>query len=916
MRRVFLLSTVLLAAISVRAQAPHDDWRTLETAHFRVHYPNEFEAWSRRAASRLESIRAAVVKEIGYDLPERIDVVITNPEADANGIAWPLLDAPRIILYTEPPGPDEQIGAYNNWIDLLAVHEVAHIIHLTRPSRNPVRRLLQRSLLPVGTIALGAPRWVHEGYATVIEGRLTGAGRPSSTLRAAILREWAANGRMPSYGQLNSDSRFAGMSMAYLAGSAFLEWLEQRSGPESLHNLWRRMTARQSRSFDGAFTGVFGESPGRLYGQFVAELTASAMTVNRTGSMAEGELWQETTGPSGEPAVSPDGTKIALVVRRRNETAEIAIWATEDSEEDRRKYEERIAKMLARDPLDVAPVRTKPLPRKPLHTFRLPDGGDIESPRWTADGSILYSHRQPDRDGFLHRDLFLWTPSTGANRRVTHLADVLDADPNPGGRTAVAVRSRHGLTQLVSVDLASGAVTQLNEPSLDIIYSHPRVSRDGKRLAYVEHRDGKWQLNLSSVDARTSDARCGAGSQAGGLPSPFAIDANVSSPEWQGDDIVATHSSRGFAEIHRLHDCAWQPLTRSSGAAFAPAPSPDGRLFFMSLEPDGFVVRMTKGETAVMLPGYDPTLVPALPPNPSQPTIFAEETLAPAREYGLGRQERFSLAGFVFAPGQSAGEIGIRAGDIVGRLDTIVIASLGNDGAQRGGAIASAWHGWPVAISAHLFHAEERSIEREGIEVRAARTLTFPRMTLTIDAGGFFGRPVDLGFFAVSARTRQRLGSWRFSQQIEGALETGDDDHSRGAFTASVSRRGWRADARYQRDSGTVDVGGLPSSIVPRSAFARRVFEPALEAETLEGDDYEGLRFGLTTPILPLSLFWQEHRTGSVSLALAGVEWSIGSGPIPLLRLPAFDVTLGAAKILDEPLRGSTRWWFGLRWRP
>ena len=35
-------------------------------------------------------------------------------------------------------------------------------------------------------------------YATVIEGRLTGAGRPSSTLRALILRQWAANGRLNS----------------------------------------------------------------------------------------------------------------------------------------------------------------------------------------------------------------------------------------------------------------------------------------------------------------------------------------------------------------------------------------------------------------------------------------------------------------------------------------------------------------------------------------------------------------------------------------------------------------------------------------------------------------------------------------------------------------------------------------------
>ena len=68
--------------------------------------------------------------------------------------------------------------------------------------------------------------------------------------------------------------------------------------------------------------------------------------------------------------------------------------------------------MLQRDPQDVAPVRTKPLPRKPRHTLVPLDGGDVANPRWTRDGaSILYTHKEPDRDGVLHHDLFRWTPA-------------------------------------------------------------------------------------------------------------------------------------------------------------------------------------------------------------------------------------------------------------------------------------------------------------------------------------------------------------------------------------------------------------------------------------------------------------------------------------------------------------------------
>ena len=37
--------------------------------------------------------------------------------------------------------------------------------------------------------------------------------------------------------------------MAYLLGSAYLEWLEERGGPGSLRKLWARMTARAPRGF-------------------------------------------------------------------------------------------------------------------------------------------------------------------------------------------------------------------------------------------------------------------------------------------------------------------------------------------------------------------------------------------------------------------------------------------------------------------------------------------------------------------------------------------------------------------------------------------------------------------------------------------------------------------------------------------
>src|SRR5207244_10271469 len=131
-----------------------------------------------------------------------------------------------------------------------------------------------------------APRWVIEGYATYVEGRVTGTGRPHGAWRAAMLRQWALEGQLPRYDQLDGGGGFEAGEFAYLAGSAFLEWLVHRQGggDSVLTALWRRMSARQVRTFDEAFVGVFGESAPSLYGRFTAELTGHALEVSQLSS--------------------------------------------------------------------------------------------------------------------------------------------------------------------------------------------------------------------------------------------------------------------------------------------------------------------------------------------------------------------------------------------------------------------------------------------------------------------------------------------------------------------------------------------------------------------------------------------------------------------------------------------------------
>jgi Tol biopolymer transport system component len=867
----------LLFASAAFAQAPHERWRTITTPHFRVHYPAQYEGWATRAASRLESVRAAVVAEVGFAPDTVTDVVVENPAADANGLTIALLDTPRIVLYAEPPEPETEIGQYSNWIDLLTVHETAHLVHLLRPPRNPFDRMLAH-LVPLNPITLHAPRWVLEGYATVIEGRITGSGRPSGAMRAAILRTWAMNGRLPTYAQLDSDRGFLGMSMAYLAGSAFLEWLVNRSGPDSFKHLWARMTARQRRSFDTAFAGVFGDTPQRLYGRFVAELSENAMTVARGGGWRDGELWQETTRRSGDPAVSPDSAKLAMVLRDEKGEAKLVVYSTGVNEKEA-KNAKRIAEMLRRDPEDVAPVRTKPLPRSPLHSYKPPDGGDIENPRWSRDGmTILYTHKQPDRDGFLHHDLFRWTPASGRSERLTHLADVKDADPIDATH-AVAVRNRFGASQIVIVDLDTGEVTPRTAPSLDVVYSHPRAAADG-RIAWAEHTAGEWHVAIDGKALATTGAF---------------------SPEWGPNGaLFAAVAGGGFIDIARI-DQATSFVTRSAGMALAPAPSPDGSLYFMSLDPDGFVVRRLPDTTPVTPRpfAFDRSLVPALPPAAGTPIALRDEPVI-SRPYGLGRQQWATTIGGQYTPFGSTTEFGLRLGDVIGRLDTLIIGAVGSRQMPRGAAIATIWRGLPIALGAHAFDSRAT----HGLELRATRDAVFPATRLSISGGGLFEGTHNRAFVKAHLTARQRRIA---SERID--IEADSANHIRATAGAAVRAAGFMFAASLA-EGRHLTLGGAASTIEPDSLLINRILDPAFERGTISSANYRGER--LSIGFSGVTAFWQRHHLGS-NLDLIGIETTTAIPPMPLVKTAGLQLTAGIARVRIER---KTRAWLAVRWKP
>ncbi len=951
---------LLAAAAPARAQfvvRTWLPWRTIETRHFAFHYPLPLEAWTRHVAERADAIDSVVAQLVGYAPTAKTQVVVDNPYSTANGSAWPFLKRPSIYLWAAPPDPRDDIGEFRDWGEMLVSHEFGHIAHLTRPSRSRgVLDNLRRALpIDAGPIAIRAPRWVIEGYATFIEGRVTGSGRPHGVWRPALLRELALEGQLPRYENLNASGAFEGGSFAYLAGSAFLEWLAEQRGDSSLVLVWRRLTARQNRSFDEAFRGVFGESPSVLYGRFTADLTGKALATRRTIEVGAdtGDIIQRLAWYTGDPAISPDGKRVAILLRSPIAPSRIVVWSTAVEPDTGRARRDSI--LLARDPADVPARPIYPQAKRVLASLQARAGSPYESPRFLRDGRVLVSKVAPRGDGSFAPDLYIWDVQRGSVHRVTHGASLSNGDPLPNGRGAIATRCRVGWCELVAVDLETGAVRVIAEGGPEESYFRPRVSRDGSRVVVSVHTRDGWRL-------RVVDVATGAGTPVAGLENVDAYDA-----AWHDStSIVTTTDATGVPQIERVNLATHErrQITDVTGAAVAGEPNPsDGSVWFLSLYFRGYDLRrLTWSASVPVAPQIAGSLTPAAAVAPVPMHAFATDVPSAPRPFGLAPRL------FIWLPVPRADADGVGGGlalssrDLIGRSALMLQGAVGEPAEWRGASATGEWFGTRPGIRLDAFGATQRTSalanDAGGIRFDSRLiggdalldgNLLYDSWALRYRVGG---SAVDLSLANPNAPIVPRVSTTQaigFATAGVAALQRGDAAtlteslNARGtlgqAFDApirrivatgalSLSGRAvipLSASATYGRTNldapvfEQLAIGGGPVPLIPADVISQRLPMPVLPSAIMVGSSAFTYRASIQTQ--PFSLYWWG---GSTTPALkssvrptgesftrwqrvAGIEWTQSVSAIPMAGTPPARALIGIGESIDAPVRHRVR---------
>ena len=967
--RFFLLSLVVSAAAlrppaaaAQQTTLPHLRWRTLDTRYFRFFFTADAEEWTRDVASHIDGAHDAVVALVGSGPAARVTVIVEDPNNISNGFALPLLDHPLIFLWPTPPSPTSPLGN-GSWGDQLSIHEFAHIAHLTRESRNPAVRRLTR-LLPVklGPLALKSPRWVTEGYATFVEGRIVRRiGRPHGVWRAAVLRQWAIEGQLPTYSALDGSPRFEGDEMAYLAGSAFLEWLASRNGDSSVVHLWRRMSARQSRTFAEAFIGVYGAPPDELYGRFAAELTHDALDVvaggpqhalltagpDTTTRPGEGELVQRLHWGTGAPSISRDDSLLAIVLRDPKRPSRVVIWSLSQPPAESAA---RLAAARAReaDPEDVPAIESHPRPLHVVAELGARGGMTFAEPRFFPDGiHVLLTGLAARGDGASRGDLFEWNWKTGAIRRVTHGAGIRHGDVSPSGTDAIADRCVAGRCDLVRVRLATGAITVLAAGSLSRVYDRPRWSRDGSSAVFSVQQRGVWHLG----DIRGTDDT-----------EASLTDSGVSeySPSPASDDeIVATTDAGGVPNIERL-SLAHMEARRSSnvsGAAIDPEPASNGWVYFLRLHARGWDLARVKLDSSAyawaervdssrrdypwVTPIADGGSLDSLPVAP----------VAASRPYGLGPREQRLLISVSWANEGKSGGLAYAGTDPVGKLTWLLQGQWGDRASWRGASAGAVYRGSRPLFGIEAFTLENQPSRQHdfdapatldaryrGASIWSERVDDWQSHSIGLRALASFGT-VDpllsdamhraLGQLTVTGGLLQTPGRWRIAEQlgVAGAAgRLGDEGWTRLIVTGALAVRGrghaLTVDGMYGRISRDIPyenfaLGGLAPPLVDSTLLAQRVSMPVLPIAAASGRAVATLRVSA-----PGAIWRPYYWIGSASDDLGpwsqviGIEGSWHTDGVWMVRVPGVNLLGGIGYSLAGAERHHAQAYLSVIYRP
>jgi Tol biopolymer transport system component len=593
LRLITLLFALLLLPVSATAaklNAFNMKIYTVESKHFRIHFPKSCEHLTERVATKLEQLYDIYKNTYGLTLPGKTEVVILESD-EGNG--WSLSQTKTITINTVDF--DYNMRGTHNWFDDVITHEYAHGIsiwasqktespvsdirlgfftHPNQPNRTEAFHLVPKTILP---------HWITEGIAQY-ESTRYGADTWDSH-RDMILRTMALSNQLLTWDHMQVfTGRGDDFEKTYNQGFALVRYISEKYGYDKVVSMLYESSKFSRLDFDPVIKTVLGIPARKLYKEWKQTLENDyKRKVDSLGTQVYGKKISKVGFINVHPNFSPDDKCIYFLSNGKSAYGRtllnmMAIDSSVDTTKIKNPYmlfsgefdihpgSKKIIYSVARDRKSILPPERGGDPTKDLFIHNLPHLDTVQN------GIAKLTH-------VFHRKI--------KERRITTQQSVFSAAFSPDGKIIAAARREVDHFQLVLVDTTGKNKPQLlyprepGEAQVSFIYSID-WSPDGKKIVFSYF--GEKDRNIAIFDTTTRSCKI-----------LFDSGSDERDPRYSNDGKYIYFSSdrTGIFNIYRYETASGkvEKITNVTGGAFSPSLSSDGKkLAYAGYDKDGYQI--------------------------------------------------------------------------------------------------------------------------------------------------------------------------------------------------------------------------------------------------------------------------------------------------------------------------------------
>jgi hypothetical protein len=575
-----------------RAAEPTQQWFTIKTPHFYVHFyksvRHDEQAMAQKVARVAERCHRVLAPIFKHKPTSRTHIVVTDDTDGANGSAQAI---PYNIVRVYLTGPDSRsyLQDYDDWLTALIMHEYTHILHLDTIHGLP--RLVNAVMGKIWAPNQLQPRWFIEGLAVYQETKRTSGGRLRSSMFDMTLRSHVLEGKFLRLDQISSNTRlYPRGHVPYLYGAFFVRYIAERYGDAALTKISHGYGGTPvPYALNKVAKRAIGKTYEQLYGDFERYLKRR-YGLQKAAVLARGRsprVKLTAHGWSvGSPRYAPGGKQLVYLASDGRSVPAIRLVDAP-----------RIVSAAARAGQGSALVARGLRNGKLRLRAEYPHLGG-HTVAFTPDGRhLVYGQGVNWRTFHAYHDLYVRRRSDKRVRRLTFGRRARDPDVSPDGSTVAYVANELGDNHLELVPFSGGKVRRLRSGKNGEQFFRPRFSPDGRWLVVSYWRPGG-RRDLALVDVKSGALHLLTDDRVVDMDPVFSAD---------GKRLYFASDRTGIFNIYCL-ELAWKAgrgrppqtgalwqLTNVLGGALAPALSPDERqLVYVGFGAYGFDLHATR----------------------------------------------------------------------------------------------------------------------------------------------------------------------------------------------------------------------------------------------------------------------------------------------------------------------------------